>query len=257
MNHYLDELHDYEQSAEEMFDNYGGFEGLDHEYSTYNPASIGRIDPNDRTYTVKVINNGSDPAEAIVFGGNESASQPRGVTVSVSESSHNEVREESKSNPFKILGMKMSVSDPLQFDNVLRIVHRRPSGFYQEQKYQPRNASSPQNFNGTLIDDEHFEMDVTGHDSLRLSILPGTTVVFTFTIRARANMGNLLRGMNVAELSTAPRTTGLPQVDLVRKKPPRVFGLPNSAPRPFRRSVRSRPVSPPEEYTLRKRDRRR
>lgn len=258
MSHYQDELSDYEQSADEYFDNYQGFEGVDPQYSNYAPAMIGRIDPLDRTYTIRVENSGQDPEEAIIFGGNENAEQPKNVTVTVQESSHNEVREESKSNPFKILGLKMRVSDPFQFDNVLRIVHRRSSGFYQEQKYQPRNASSPQNFDSKMIDDEHFEMDVTGHDSLRFTIMPSTMVSFTFTVKARTNMGNLLKGMNVAEMSTSPRTTGLPQLDLVRKQTPPVFGLPQGprrpAPRPF--SPSAKPPTPPPTFVLRKSDRR-
>lgn len=258
MSHYQDDLSDYEQSAEEYFDNYGGFEGVDPQYHSYSPMTIGRIDPLDRTYTIRVENTGTDAEEAIIFGGNENAEQPKNVTVTVQESSHNEVREESKSNPFKILGLKMQVSDPFQFDNVLRIVHRRSSGFYQEQKYQPRNATSPQNFNSNMIDDEHFEMDVTGHDSLRFQILPNTKVSFTFTVKARANMGNLLKGMNVAEMSTSPRTTGLPQLDLVRKKTPPVFGLPQGPRRPDPRPLppSPQPPRPPQTFVLRKSDRR-
>ena len=256
-NQYSDELHDYEQSAEEYFDNYAGegFEGYEGHYDNYAAASVGRIDPNDRTYTIKVENRSGTAAEAVIFGGNENAAQPPDVTVEVGESSHNEVREESKSNPFKILGFKMSVSNPMQFDNVLKIVHKRSSGFYQERKYQPRNATSPQNTNSLLIDDEHFEMDVTGSDSLRLEILPRTTVVFTFTVKARANMGNLLAGRNVAEMSFSPRTTGLPQLDLIRKSPPRVMGMPNPAARPNPRSLAPRPAPRSGDYRLNKRDR--
>lgn len=254
MNRHADELRGYEEEAERQYDDYEeeayeeeegyeedyddefvtGLEGRDDsydddsyeeveyvdEYDSYESTSIGRIDPNDRTLTVSVSNTSGDEADVIVFGGNENAAQAAGVTVFVGESSHNEVREESKANPFKILGMKMSVSDPLQFDRVLRIVRRTSTGASFERVYQPRNATSPQNFSQQLIDDATFEMDVTGQDSLRFRIKPNTTVGFTFTIKARANMGNLLRGSNVAELSTAPRATGLPQIDLVRKPAP-------------------------------------
>ncbi|MCB0375257.1 MAG: hypothetical protein KDD04_05000, partial [Sinomicrobium sp.] len=110
--------------------------------------------------------------------------------------------------------------------------------------YQPRNATSPQNFDPLLIDDHSFEMNVTGQDSLRFTIGAGVTVVFTFTIKARANMGNLLKGSNVAELSRAPRTTGLPQIDLLRAKKPTAFGLkpkPKSKPK-VRKIIRRKPV---------------
>ena len=266
MRDFDDEILDYEEDAESRYDDFNGdydedyfdtgFEGNEDfqemeyvdvsgmrsgAYDNYTTTSIGKIDPNDRTLTVVVKNTSGADAQAILFGGNEEAAQPAGVTVTVEESSHKEVREESKANPFKIRGMKLSVSNPLQFDNVLKIVKRTAAGSNTERVYQPRNATSPQNFTQTLIDDDNFEMDVTGQDSLRVLAKDGVIMVFTFTIKARANMGNLLKGNNVAELSNVPRTTGLPQIDLLRKRNNGVFGIrPNE-----RQLVRpARPVAP-------------
>ncbi|MEM9884327.1 MAG: hypothetical protein AAF849_00425 [Bacteroidota bacterium] len=265
---YDDELRQYEAAAEDQYDDFAGFEGnedayydeeydypyeeydnfgYDYAYDNYQATSIGRIDPNDRTLTVVVQNTGTDEAEAILFGANEEADQAEGVEVKVEESSHKEVREESKAHPFKIAGMKMSVSNSLQFDNVLKIIRRTATGSNTSRVYQPRNATSPQNFTLQLIDDDNFEMDVTGQDSLRFSIKAGVTVVFTFTVKARANMGNLLKGSNVAELSTVPRTTGLPQLDLLRKRRPTAFGL------PARRRTRRVPSRGRGSSTLRRR----
>lgn len=275
MRDYEDELMDYEDDAEDRYDDYdyeddiedefdSGFEGNedsyydddyeeemeyvsaegDYEedmYDSYKTTSIGKIDPNDRTLTVVVKNTSGADAQAIIFGGNEEAAQPAGVNVTVEESSHKEVREESKANPFKVAGMKMSVSNPLQFDNVMKVTRRTAAGSNTVRVYQPRNATSPQNFTQQLIDDDNFEMDVTGQDSLRLIIKDGVTIVFTFTVKARANMGNLLKGNNVAELSRTPRTTGLPQLDLLRKKRPTAFGM--RPRRRVRKIVRRRPRS--------------
>lgn len=280
-----DELMRYQDDAEDRFDDYdgemdmqdgyedeeddfdSGFEGnedgyddYDEEYEDeyvddyeedgyddYTRTSIGKIDPNDRTLTVVVKNTSGDAAEAIIFGGNQNPAQPAGVTVDVEESSHNEVKEESKANPFKISGMKYSVSNPLQFDNVLKLTKRTATGSNTIRVYQPRNATSPQNFTQQLIDDDNFELNVTGQDSLRVTVNPDTKAVFTFTIKARANMGNLLKGNNVAELSRAPRTTGLPQIDLIRRrKRSATFGI-----RP-RRRIRSR-RRPASRYSARPR----
>ena len=281
MSDYNDELMRYEEAAEDQYDDYdndemyddeeddfdSGFEGLedgyddeyedeyddyddyadegeydDDAYDDYTKSSIGKIDPNDRTLTVVVTNKSGAAAEAVIFGGNAESPQPNGVVVDIEESSHKEVREESKSNPFKIAGMKYSVSSPLQFDNVLRIDRRTASGSKTTRVYQPRNATSPQNFTQSLIDDDNFEMDVTGQDSLRVMVEDGVTAVFTFTIKARANLGNLLKGSNVAELSRAPRTTGLPQLDLIRRRRPTALGLRprRRVRRPKRRIVKRR-----------------
>ncbi len=282
MTDYNDELMRYEEAAEDQYDDYdsyddededdfdSGFEGAedgydddfeddyddyddydddgeydDDSYDDYTKSSIGKIDPNDRTLTVVVTNASGASAQAVIFGANAENAQPNGVVVDIEESSHKEVREESKANPFKIAGMKYSVNNPLQFDNVLRIERRTASGSKTTRVYQPRNATSPQNFTQSLIDDDNFEMDVTGQDSLRVVVEDGVTAVFTFTIKARANLGNLLKGQNVAELSRAPRTTGLPQIDLARRKRPTALGLRpkrRRSRRPVRRRIVRRPV---------------
>jgi len=251
MNPYENELTAYEDDAEDRYDDYDGdyyeeegFEGYeedyDEEYDQYSASSIGRIDPNDRTLTIVVKNESGMNAEAVIFGANEELPPPAGMTIVCEESSHKEVREESKANPFLIEGMKMSVSDPLQFDNVLRIVKRTASGKSTSGVFQPRNATSPQNFASNLIDTD-FSMEVTGQSSLRVMIKDQVTVVFTFTIKARANMGNLLRGRNVAEISTMPRTTGLPQIDLMHPKQSKALGLkPKRRRKGKRRLVRRR-----------------
>lgn len=260
-----DRYEDYEGESEyegEYYDaeeSYGGMEGMDsydedsyeeveymdaggdHMYDGYDRSAVGRIDPNDRTLTIVVKNTGAADAEAVIFGGNENAAQPVGVTVTVQESSHGEVREESKSNPFKILGMKLSVSDPLQFDNVLSINTRTATGSKSGRVYQPRNATSPQNFDQRLIDDQNFEMDVTGQDNIRFMIRAGATAVFTFTLKVRTNMGNLLKGQNVAELSTTPRTTGLPQLDMMNAKKVGAFEQPRAPQRVVKRVIRRVP----------------
>ena len=276
MNNYQDELTDYQNDAEDRYDDYDeaydeddfdtGFEGYEDsyyddepyeeevaymppmgdyedQYDSYKSTSIGKIDPNDRTLTIVVENTSGADAEAIIFGGNEEAAQPAGVSVTVEESSHKEVREESKANPFKIAGMKMSVSNPLQFDNVIKVTKRTATGANSTRVYQPRNATSPQNFSPQLIDDDNFEMDVTGQDSMRFIVKDGVTIVFTLTIAARANIGNLLKGNNVAELSRTPRTTGLPQLDLLRKRKSTAFGI--KPKRNIRKIVRRRPVRKP------------
>ena len=237
MEMYDEEEDDFESGMDGLEDDYDGYdddfdddEGYidpydDEDYDNYSRASIGKIDPNDRTLTVTIKNTTDEAKTAIIFGGNQESQQPDGVTVEVEESSHKEVREESKSNPFKIVGLKYSVSSALQFDNVLKIVNKTASGTITTRVWQPRNSSSPQNFDKNMVDSGGFAMNVSGQSSIRLVINPNTTSVFTFTIRARANMSNLLEGRNVAELSRTPRMTGLPQIDMRYQKRPRAFGL--------------------------------
>ncbi|QKX07589.1 hypothetical protein HN014_10690 [Aquimarina sp. TRL1] len=238
-----DELMRYQDDAEDRFDNYGNmqpyedqeddFDGdvdmeeqyddfdeevddddfEDQHYDSYSRVRYGRIDANDRTLTITVVNTTDEAKTAIIFGANQDLPQPDGVTVEVQESSHKEVKEESKSNPFKIVGLKYSVSDALQFDNVLKIINKTASGTITTRVWQPRNSSSPQNFDPKMVDSGGFSMNVSGQSSIQFLINAGATAVFTFTVRARTNISNLLEGRHVAELSRTPRTTGLPQLD--------------------------------------------
>lgn len=269
MNKYNEEIRRYEQDAEDRYDDYDddnfdtGLEGMDSydedsyeeveyigtedsydddSYDSYDQASIGKINPNDRTLTITINNVSGADAEVIIFGGNENPAQPAGVTVDVQESSHNEVKEESKANPFKIQGMKMSVSDPLQFDNVWKILRKSAAGSFSSHPYQPRNATSPQNNDPKLIDDAAFEMDVTGQDSIRFVQKNGVKTTITVTIKARVDMGNVLAGNNVAEISTAPRPTGLPQIDMAKQKPAPVFGV-RPQPKKMIRKIIRRPIA--------------
>lgn len=243
-DHFEEENFD-EDSFEEIEYIGGEEEHYDENYDHYAQTSIGKIDPNDRTLTITVTNTGLVDVEVVIFGANEGIVPPPGVTIVVQESSHNEVREESKANPFKIQGMKMSVSDPLQFDNIWAIVKRTSAGSETRRKYQPRNASSPQNNNPNLIDDITFEMDVTGQDSIRFVQKFGHKSTLTLTIKARVDMGNVLMGQNVAEMATAPRPTGLPQIDMVQQKNTPVFGMRPQPRKVIRRIVR-RPVNNPQ-----------
>ncbi len=231
---YDEEEDHYDTGLEGMEDDYASYEDepeeedtymeYEEDYDDYRRSTLSKIDPNDRTLTVTVNNTTDEEKIATIFGGNKEVQQPDGVTVEVGESSHKEVREESKANPFRIVGLKYSVSDALQFDNVLKIVNKTASGTITTRVWQPRNSSSPQNFDKNMVDSGGFAMNVSGQSSIELTINPQTKAVFTFTIRVRANMGNLLNGRNVAELSRTPRATGLPQLDMMHQRRPRVLG---------------------------------
>lgn len=230
---YLGGYNEYEDEYEVIEEDAGD------DYDNYSASSIGRIDPNDRTLTIVVSNSGAQDQEVTLFGGNQELPQHADITVNVEESSHKEVQEESKSNPFTVTGLKLSVSDPLQLDQVLHIIHRSSTGSNTARVYQPRNATSPQNLNPNMIDDANFAMSVSGQDSIRFNQKAGVTSVFTVTISARANIRNVLKGQNVAEMSTAPRTTGLAWLDMKQQSAPKPFGLKKKQ---VRKIVRRRPA---------------
>ncbi len=114
MRDFDDDILAYEDDAEDRYDDFdgdydeddfdSGFEGHedsyyeddfeeeeveyvdvddDEDYDNYKTSSIGRIDPNDKTLTVVVKDTSGADAQAVIFGANEEAAQPAGVTVIV------------------------------------------------------------------------------------------------------------------------------------------------------------------------------
>ena len=205
---YMDDEDDFDDYADES------------EFDEYKSSSIGKIDSNDRTLTFVVQNTTQNPLRATLFAANQGASlvQPDGLTVNVSESSHSIVRNEIFSGAFVIKGVKMSVTQQSQFDQVINITDRNATGTNSSRVWQPRTSTSPQNLNSLLIDASTQEFEVRVSTDLNFIVLPETSVVFTFNVLARVNMGNLLKGKNVAEISRTPRITGLPQLDLLQRK---------------------------------------
>ena len=240
-DYYEDDEDDFIEEVEYLDEDYDGYEDS---YDDYKATSIGTIDSNDRTLTFVVKNESDTIAKAVLFAANQGASltQGTGVSVDVSESSHSIVRNEIFSGAFVIKGVKMSVSDQAQFDQVINITDRNATGTNASRVWQPRTSTSPQNLNPRIIDDSTVTVEVKTSTSLEFSVLPNSTIVFTFNILARVNMGNLLKGKNVAEVTRAPRITGLPQLDLLKKKKskPRVRKRVMRVPRGKRSRVRSR-----------------
>ncbi len=179
------------------------------------------LDPNDRTWTVSVTNGSSTVAvTAIIFGANydltDVANTAAGVTVTVSESSHLQVKTELLSQPVRILGMKMTVVSATQFNNVLSLYDRKSTGAEEKRLFQPLNYRSAQNQITTQIDAPSFELLLTASTRIEFTINKSETVTFTFTIVQKAQLQNVLRNAPVAANSNTPAPTGLPQIDMPR-----------------------------------------
>jgi hypothetical protein len=207
---------------------YRNFEGV--QYSRrYRPAAGGAapaanteiLDPNDRTWTV-VVTNGSSTVgvTAIIFGANydltDTLNTAAGVTVTVSESSHLQLKHELMSQPVRILGLKMTVTSATQFSNVLSLYDRKSTGAEEKRLFQPLNYRSAQNQITTQIDAPSFELLLTASTRVEFTINKSEVVTFTFTIVQKAQIHNVLRNAPVAANSNTPAPTGLPQIDMPR-----------------------------------------
>jgi hypothetical protein len=185
------------------------------------PAPQMELDPNDRTYTVTVTNGSSTAsATAIIFGAvkdlTDVANTAAGVTVTVAESTHLQLKTELLSTPIRILGLKMTVVSATQFSNVLTLYDVKSTGAFEGRIWQPLNYRSAQNQLTTQIDAPSFQLKLTSTSYIQFTINKSEIVTFTFTIIQKAQFGNVLSNTPVVAQSSVPAPTGLVQVDMPR-----------------------------------------
>ena len=207
--------------------NFRNFEGVQYprQYRSANgamaPAAAETLDPNDRTWTITVRNGSSAaPATATIFGAvkdlTDTLNTAAGVTVTVAESTHLQLKTESLMQPVRILGLKMTVVSATQFSNVLSLYDQKSTGALEKRLFQPLNYRSAQNQLTTQIDAPSFELLVTPTMYIQFTINASEIVTFTFTIVEKALFGNTLRNSPVVAVSNRPSPTGLPQIDMPR-----------------------------------------
>jgi len=220
---YRDRIAGLQREAEAKFRN---FEGINYPRPYRNaaggvsPAATEVLDPNDRTWTVTVVNAASVAKTAIVFGAvkdlTDVANTAASVTVTVSESTHLQVKTELLTQPVRILGMRMTVTTAAQFSNVLSLYDTKSTGAEEKRLFQPLNYRSNQQYIATQIDAMSFELLLTPTVYIQFTINGSETVTFTFTIVEKAQLHNVLRNSPVVATSNRPAPTGLVQVDMPR-----------------------------------------
>lgn len=230
----MNKLNYYNNLAEDYFSNYGGESSFSGDFdfsgefdygSDFCGATDNVIEPYDRTLTFIIQRSGGVGAtiDAVLFGAFENAAQDASITVSVAESSHAIIREETKSNPYHIRGQKVRVTDAIQFGNPFKVQRQFATGSFSQGIYQPENYISPTNFNDKIIDDPNFSLLVDGRTAIRVPMLDGITMTITFTVGSRGNVANLVKGKPSRQLALSPRATGNPLADrliAIRKAAP-------------------------------------
>jgi len=178
------------------------------------------LDPNDRTWTVKVVNASSaNSYTATIFGAVydlTDANLNANITITVSESSHLKVKTELLTQAVRILGMKMTVTSASQFSNVISLYDEKSTGALEKRIFQPLNYRSAQNYLTTQIDVPSFELLITPTTYIQFTVNASETVTFTFNIVEKVLLHNLLRNAPAVAVSTTPAPTGLPQIDMPR-----------------------------------------
>lgn len=213
MESYLEKL---EASANRNFHNFSG-----DEFMGYSPVSSNELDPNDRTLTITITNANVGAAKsARIFGASldlTDANLDPDITISVSESSHVQVKTELLQDPFRIAGLKYNVTTIAQLSNTFSIGTSSSTGALSTKVWQPLNYRSAQNQIQTQIDAPAFMLLVDAKTFIDITLQPSEVVTLTLTLSERAELQNVLKGQNVATRTYRPVPTGLPQIDLAAK----------------------------------------
>ena len=216
---YRNRISRMQSEAENSFNSFDGYNPNQH-YMNAVGGGAEVLDPNDRTLTVEVVNaSASAIADVMIFGAVEDltdANKNGSITISVSESSHLKVKTELLQNPFRILGLKYTVTTTAQFSNSLTLTEETSTGGLISRKFQPLNYRSAQNNVSTQIDAPSFELLVTANTYIKLTLAASETVTFTFTLVEKGVAKNILRGGATRSVSRTQAPTGLPQIDMRR-----------------------------------------
>lgn len=209
MNTYLNRIKGYNQAAPAYNNAVGAV------------STAYGLNPNDRTLTFNIINSSTSAAATVrLFGASKDltdATLPAGLTVNVLESSHLQVKTELLQNPFRILGLSMTVQNASQFTNTWSIKKGNSTGSLQVNTFQPMTYRSPQNNIETMIQAMQFELIVDMYVYIEFSVNASENITITFNQAERTNSTRLMTGEPVREVSTSNAPTGLPQIDLYAK----------------------------------------
>lgn len=189
MEHYRERMKNYRNSVESEYRNANGNMG----------AAVQALDPTDRTLSITITPIDSTVAGiARIFGYNispdETYNTANNMTVTVSESSHQEVKRQSSSNPFRIKGITYTVSSVLQLAQTFNIVRKSIAGASDSRVWQPQNYTSPQNYNSLMIKTSALQLVVDGPTYIDINFLAGANATMVLNISEKLDNAQMLSG---------------------------------------------------------------
>jgi len=169
----------------------------------------------NKTLTVVCQNTATAGADVtcVVFGAYlySGSTQPNaGAVVTIDESSHAQVREQSKSQPFWVNGLRMAVSDATQLSKITQIQYKNPSGDDIIKKFRPASYRTASQLTTTQIDAPNYTFGVDGSCQMNVPVSYGQSVTWTLNIGGRFDASNLVEGTSpILVANQKPLNTGL------------------------------------------------
>jgi hypothetical protein len=177
-------------------------------------APANRLQQLNRTFTVLITNATNADATYVVFGNNiygdaASAGSSTGVTVTISESSHAQVKRETANSPVQLVMAKYKTSDADNLSNTITYYEKDSTGKVQSIPVTPLNYQEPENNQSLLVRINDFEgMDIYGGSYLTGTIKTNTTITLILSVGTKVDLRNAASDDSVIVTTSRPAPNG-------------------------------------------------
>lgn len=201
---------DYDEDYDEDFDGFDEYlydEDYDEEY---NGVSMGKLGVSDRTLAIVIENTNVAPTAVNLFGAFKNLSVanfgiPAGVNVTVPDSSYAQVLNEIASAPMQIKGIKMIVTNAIQFNYTLQFVKREATGSEERDPLQPARYLSALQNQGTIVEMPGIKFPLDGKVELQSTYHNGVTAQLIFTVSSKVDLARVAQGKSVIKAAVPKR----------------------------------------------------
>lgn len=175
-------------------------------------------------YTVNIVNTSTTDQTATIFGGSvyPTLTQPTGVTVSIRESSHDQVRSQSIANPFYVQGWRyiLNSGSATQLTNEFTFLSRTAGGKIDSYTENPLTYKTANQNQTDVIDALDYSFPVTGNHYITVQINASTNVTWILFVKTAVDNSNILMNrpaVDVARGSATSKYSGTPTALVVKQ----------------------------------------
>jgi hypothetical protein len=196
----------YNRMANEDFAGFDSFEDLSDEFGASGTVASRSTEP----YVLNVANAGAGTETAIIFGRNRYYAEPNygsganvTITMAVASVTYAQLLQQSASEPFEVVKIRLSSTSPNQLDQSITYVKSDSNGSQAETPITVTSYLSPDQFQDSLRDID-YRLQIDGNTHLAYPIVASGLVTMSIYIQAKVNIAKPLIGKGaVTEFSKA------------------------------------------------------
>ncbi len=160
---------------------------------------VEKINPNNKTLSISVVNTTTTEATARIFGAIGTATSVNnaaaGITVTPANATHQELLDTILADPFRITGLKLITKNNVsQFSNALKIVEEDAFGKKNENTVIPISFASNKDYNSKFIEAREFSMAVRKTSYIEFALEGSEELTFIFNVSDKLDRAAELSG---------------------------------------------------------------